>query len=102
MCVKRPPRFFERGFENWGKTSQFGVGDFTPHMLHPRETQQKNHGEKFCPLALSEAFGLHSKALNHIQVFGASLTVLGGVFYGRSRQAIELEVEERKALLPGK
>ena len=49
-----------------------------------------------------EAFGFHSKALNHIQVFGASLTVLGGVLYGRSRQAIELEVEERKALLPGK
>lgn len=49
-----------------------------------------------------QAFGLHSKALNHMQVFGASLTVLGGVLYGRSRQAIELEVEERKALLPGK
>jgi len=49
-----------------------------------------------------EAFGMHSKALNHIQIFGASLTILGGVLYGRSRQAIELEAEERKSLLPRK
>ena len=49
-----------------------------------------------------EAFGMHSKALNHIQVFGASLTILGGILYGKSRQAIEHEAEERKALLPSK
>ena len=42
------------------------------------------------------------QALNHIQIFGASLTILGGVLYGRSRQAIELEAEERKSLLPRK
>ena len=47
-----------------------------------------------------EAFGMHSKALNSIQIVGASLTVLGGVCYGKSRQAIEQEVEERKSLLP--
>mmetsp|Transcript_84909 Transcript_84909/g.134443 ORF Transcript_84909/g.134443 Transcript_84909/m.134443 type:complete len:316 (-) Transcript_84909:43-990(-) len=49
-----------------------------------------------------EAFGMHSKALNHIQVLGASLTVLGGVLYGKSRQWIEQEAEERNTLLPSK
>jgi len=49
-----------------------------------------------------EAFGMHSKALNSIQIVGASLTILGGVCYGKSRQAIEQEVEERKSLLPSK
>lgn len=49
-----------------------------------------------------EAYGMHSKALTHLQVCGASLTILGGVLYGKSRQAIENEVEERKCLLPSK
>lgn len=49
-----------------------------------------------------EAYGMHSKALTHLQVCGASLTILGGVLYGKSRQAIENEAEERKCLLPSK
>lgn len=39
------------------------------------------------------------KALSFLQIFGASLTILGGVMYGKARQAIE-EEEERKSLLP--
>lgn len=47
-----------------------------------------------------EAFGLHSKALSALQIAGASLTILGGVAYGKARQAIEEEAEEMKFLLP--
>ena len=39
----------------------------------------------------------HLQALNHIQVFGASLTILGGVLYGKSRQWIEQEAEDANA-----
>jgi len=46
-----------------------------------------------------EAFGMHTKALSFLQILGASLTVLGGVMYGKARQATE-EEEERKSLLP--
>jgi len=49
-----------------------------------------------------EAFGMHSKTLTPLQIVGASLTILGGVLYGKSRQAIEEEAEERKQLLPSK
>ncbi|CAL1174249.1 unnamed protein product [Cladocopium goreaui] len=49
-----------------------------------------------------EAFGLHSKALSAMQIAGASLTILGGVAYGKARQAIEEEAEEMKFLLPQK
>ena len=38
------------------------------------------------------------QALSFLQIFGASLTILGGVMYGKARQAIE--EEERKSLLP--
>ena len=38
------------------------------------------------------------QALSVLQIFGASLTILGGVMYGKARQAIE--EEERKSLLP--
>ena len=50
---------------------------------------------------LRQAYGLHSKALNWIQILGASLTVLGGILYGKARQCIEREAQERQALLPG-
>lgn len=46
-----------------------------------------------------EAYGLHSKALNWVQILGASLTVLGGILYGKARQWIEREAE-RQTLLP--
>lgn len=46
-----------------------------------------------------EACGLHSKALTWFQIWGASLTVLGGILYGKARQWIEQEAE-RQALLP--
>lgn len=46
-----------------------------------------------------EACGLHSKALTWFQIWGASLTVLGGILYGKVRQWIEQEAE-RQALLP--
>ena len=39
----------------------------------------------------------HLQALNHIQVFGASLTILGGVLYRKSRQWIEQEAEDANA-----
>lgn len=50
-------------------------------------------------MALSQACGLHSKALTWFQIWGASLTVLGGILYGKARQWIEQEAE-RQALLP--
>ena len=44
---------------------------------------------------LVQAFGLHSKALSALQIAGASLTILGGVAYGKARQAIEEEAGMR-------
>jgi hypothetical protein len=37
--------------------------------------------------------------LNWVQILGASLTVLGGILYGKARQWIEREAE-RQTLLP--
>jgi len=47
-----------------------------------------------------EAFGMHTKVLTHGQILGASLSILGGILYGKARQQIEQEEEERKQLLP--
>eukprot|EP00931_Biecheleriopsis_adriatica_P059866 TRINITY_DN35890_c0_g1_i1.p1 TRINITY_DN35890_c0_g1~~TRINITY_DN35890_c0_g1_i1.p1 ORF type:complete len:321 (-),score=51.33 TRINITY_DN35890_c0_g1_i1:41-1003(-) len=49
-----------------------------------------------------EAFGLHEHYLNHIQIIGASLTILGACFYGQARQNVEALVQEKKGLLPAK
>ena len=38
-----------------------------------------------------QAFGMHTRALTLHQTVGASLTILGGVLYGKARQAIEQE-----------
>ena len=45
-----------------------------------------------------EAFGMHTKVLTHGQILGASLSILGGILYGKARQQIEQEEEERKAI----
>lgn len=42
-------------------------------------------------LIRSQAFGMHTRALTLHQTVGASLTILGGVLYGKARQAIEQE-----------
>jgi len=57
------------------------------------------NANKFVIIAI-EAFGMHTRALTLHQTVGASLTILGGVLYGKARQAIEQEAEEKKFLLP--
>ncbi|CAE7495861.1 GONST3, partial [Symbiodinium pilosum] len=47
-----------------------------------------------------EAFGMHTKVLTQGQILGACLSIFGGILYGKARQQIEQEEEERKQLLP--
>ncbi|CAE7285665.1 GFT1 [Symbiodinium natans] len=47
-----------------------------------------------------EALGMHTKVLTHGQILGACLSILGGILYGKARQQIEQEEEERRQLLP--
>eukprot|EP00435_Cladocopium_sp_Y103_P031498 s1126_g8.t1 len=49
-----------------------------------------------------EAFGMHTKVLTLTQLLGATLSILGGVCYGRARQQMEDEVDEQKTLLASK
>merc|ERR1719311_692812 len=44
-----------------------------------------------------EAFCLKTKTLTPIQVVGASVTILGGVLYGKAREAIEAEARAKQA-----
>jgi len=54
-----------------------------------------------------EAFAMHSKVLKPIQIVGAVITILGGVLYGKAREALEEsqkqkgkeEAEEKKPLV---
>jgi len=47
-----------------------------------------------------EAFILHTKVLTPLQIMGASVTIFGGIGYGKAREAVEAEVaEEKKAIL---
>lgn len=46
-----------------------------------------------------EAFGMHTKVLTLTQLLGATLSIVGGVCYGRARQQMEDEVDEQKTLL---
>jgi len=55
------------------------------------------NANKFVVIAI-EAFG--TCALTLQQTVGASLTILGGVLYGKARQAIEQEAEVKKFLVP--
>lgn len=50
------------------------------------EKVENHHGFGSC-----QAFGMHTRALTLHQTVGASLTILGGVLYGKARQAIEQE-----------
>ena len=45
-----------------------------------------------------QAFGMHTRALTMHQAVGASLTILGGVLYGKARQAIEQEARPKHRL----
>jgi len=56
------------------------------------------NANKFFIIGL-EAIGLHTKMLTPVQVTGASLTLLGAILYGKSRQAAE-ETKEKEPLLP--
>lgn len=47
-----------------------------------------------------EAFCMKTKTLSTIQVVGACITILGGVFYGKAREAIEAEVKAGKETEP--
>lgn len=57
------------------------------------------NANKFIIIAV-EAWGMHS-TMTPVQVCGASMTILGGLFYGKARQEIEQE-GERAALKPAK
>lgn len=46
-----------------------------------------------------EAFGMHTKVLTLTRLLGATLSIVGGVCYGRARQQMEDEVDEQKSLL---
>jgi hypothetical protein len=47
-----------------------------------------------------EAYVMHTKTLTTLQIMGACITILGGVGYGKAREAVEAQVaEENKALL---
>lgn len=47
-----------------------------------------------------EAFGMQTKVLTTVQLLGGTISILGGVLYGKARQAIEEEADEKKNLLP--
>ena len=57
------------------------------------------NANKFVIIAI-EALGMHTKVLTHGQILGACLSILGGILYGKARQQIEQEEEERVRLLP--
>lgn len=46
-----------------------------------------------------EAFVLHEKVLTHLQMLGASITILAGILYGKAREAVEADVEAEKQML---
>ena len=39
------------------------------------------------------------QVLNNMQFVGAVVSILGGVLYGKARQAMEMEVEEKRSLV---
>ncbi|CAK0826099.1 unnamed protein product, partial [Prorocentrum cordatum] len=49
-----------------------------------------------------EAFCLKTKSLAPIQVVGAIVTILGGVLYGKAREALEAESREKVPLVAKK
>ena len=83
------------------EVSSFGWSKNTTHVLVSslrhvtlQATKFQAHDSRLVTVPLApwnQAFGLHSKALSAMQIAGASLTILGGVAYGKARQAIEEE-----------
>jgi len=49
-----------------------------------------------------EAFGMHTKVLTFTQLLGATLSILGGVCYGRARANLEAETEQERMSLMNK
>jgi len=49
-----------------------------------------------------ETFIMHTKALTHLQILGASVTILGGILYGKARAAVEADDEAEKMALMSK
>merc|ERR1719356_2436677 len=47
-----------------------------------------------------EAFCLKSKTLTPIQIFGACVTIVGGVLYGKAREQIEAEIKAKRETQP--
>lgn len=43
-----------------------------------------------------EAFIIHTKHLTQLQIWGACVTIVGGILYGKAREAVEAEIEEEK------
>lgn len=57
------------------------------------------NSNKFVVIGI-EVFVMHTKALTHIQMHGACLTILGACLYGVARQRLEMQQEAEKLLEP--